>query len=626
MLSPNDVPASAPRTLSKSDFLLARNCAAKLYFRERGYPDKRDGDAYLALLSEGGYMVKALAKARHPDGIQLDSSGDIAADFARTMQALEASQVTLFEATVSVGRRWARVDILVKRGNTLRIVTVKAKSFDGAGHARQLAQGLPGEFRSSRKPYRIMAEWDKKLADVAYQVVLLEQCMPGCTIQPALALVDTNKTSGLDNVPAYFELVRRNTARGSRLETARFLGTPDDLARLDLVTEVDVTAEVAVLHDDVVAAAVRFESRLDAPLAEHAAGIARDAHCKQCEFRTEDVATSGFGACWGSLALGAPHMLDLFSVGRAKAPDGSSVIPWMIAHGSSALVDIPLDGIVPMDANPRGMAARQRRQIECTRRDVAYVGPSLRAELERVRGPVHFIDFETSRLALPYHGGMRPYGLVAFQWSAHTVPALGTMPNHAEWLNQTDVWPNQSFVESLRDAIGDDGPVLTWTAFEAVTLKQILPDLAMFGIDVPDLVAWLSELTNHRMVDMHKWACADYYHPGMGGSTSIKRVLEAIWRTDDAMRRQLTEWSGLSAEPSGDPYGSLPPVEINGRWQDVHEGTGAMRAYQEMMYGPDKRDIAVRDRWAGLLKQYCRLDTLSMVLILEHWRRAVGLA
>jgi hypothetical protein len=625
MLTPNDLPTT-PRTLSKSDFLLARDCAAKLYFRENGYPDKRDANAYLKLLAEGGYMVEALAKARHPDGVQLEYSRDVAADFARTMKALESPDVTLFEATMFVGRRWARLDILVKRGNALRIVEVKAKSFDGAGHARQLAQGLSGEFRSSRRPYRIISDWDKKVADLAYQVVLLEQCMPGCTIQPVLALVDTSKSSGLDNVPGYFELVRQRTVDGSRLHTARFLGTPDDLARLDLITEVDVAAEVAELHDDVAAASSRFESRLDAPLAEHTAGVERGAKCKQCEFRTDDVARSGFGACWGALAHGSPHMLELFSVGRAKAPDGSPVIPWMLARGSSALVDIPLDGIVPADANPRGTAARQLRQIECTRRRAPFVGPGLRTELERLRGPVHFIDFETSRLALPYHHGMRPYGLVAFQWSAHTVTALGETPRHSEWLNQTDVWPNQSFVESLRTAIGDDGPVLTWTAFEAATLKQIVPDLEMFGRDVPDLVAWLSDVTSHRMVDMHKWACADYYHPGMGGSTSIKRVLDAIWQSDAEMRRQLTEWSGLTVEPSADPYRSLPPVEIDGVWQDVHEGTGAMRAYQEMMYGPDKHDAGVRDRWAGLLKQYCRLDTLSMVLILEHWRREVGLA
>ena len=49
-------PDAAPRarTLSKSDFILARDCAAKLYFRENGYPDARGNDPYMAMLAEGG--------------------------------------------------------------------------------------------------------------------------------------------------------------------------------------------------------------------------------------------------------------------------------------------------------------------------------------------------------------------------------------------------------------------------------------------------------------------------------------------------------------------------------------------------------------------------------------------
>jgi hypothetical protein len=221
---------------------------------------------------------------------------------------------------------------------------------------------------------------------------------------------------------------------------------------------------------------------------------------------------------------------------------------------------------------------------------------------------------------------MRPYGLVTFQWSAHTARTLGGHLEHREWLNNVDFWPNQAFAESLRAAIGDEGPVLTWSHFEATTLRQIVSDLERFGRDVPDLVRWLSDVFERRIVDLNQWACRDYYHPGMGGSTSIKVVLDALWRTDPVMRRQCAEWSGLTGDPATDPYHALPPIEINGVLQEVREGTGAMQAYQEMMYGEHKHDAATREHWATLLKQYCRLDTLSMVLILEHWRRAVGLA
>ena len=625
--SPNAGLASRPRTLSKSDFILARDCAAKLYFRENGYPDARRNDPYLAMLADGGYMVEALAKARYRDGIQLEYGRDVAIDFARTRAALEAPNVTLFEATLLVGRRQARVDILEKRGNVLRLIEVKAKSFDGTEHARQLAQNRSGVFLTKKQPYRVNSDWNDKLADLTFQVVLLEQLMPGFVIQPVLALVDKSKATGLDNVPGYFELVRRPSPDGTmRLHTARYTGSAEELLQLDLVTEVDVAREVAIMHDEIVELALRFEARLDAGFETHTVGVELGSHCDKCEFRTPGETRSGFGECWGDLAGAEPHVLDLYRAGTAKAPDGTHLLPYMLGRHSASLLEAPIDGLVQADHNPGGNAARQRRQIEYTRAASTYVGPELRGKIEALSGPINFIDFETSRLALPYHRGMRPYGLVTFQWSAHTARALGGPLAHREWLNNVDIWPNQAFAESLRAAIGDEGPVLTWSHFEATTLKQIVSDLDRFGHDAPDLVRWLSDVFERRIVDLNQWACRDYYHPGMGGSTSIKVVLDALWRADPIMRRQFVEWSGLTGEPENDPYRALPPIEINGVLQEVREGTGAMQAYQEMMYGERKHDAPTRERWTMLLKQYCRLDTLSMVLILEHWRRAVGLA
>jgi hypothetical protein len=248
----------------------------------------------------------------------------------------------------------------------------------------------------------------------------------------------------------------------------------------------------------------------------------------------------------------------------------------------------------------------------------------LRAKIEGLQAPLHFIDFETSRLALPYHQGMRPYGLVTFQWSCHSVDRPAATPRHAEWLNNSDLWPNQLFAEALRETLGDEGTVLTWSHFEETTLKQIVGDLGRFGRNEPELAEWIRDVFERRRVDLHEWARNEYYHPGMRGRTSIKVVLDALWKSDEAMRQQFESWTGLHADATEDPYAALPPIEINGTAQEVHEGTGAMRAYQEMMYGVDKQDARARDNWASLLKQYCALDTLSMVLILEHWRRATA--
>jgi hypothetical protein len=616
------------RTLSKSDFKLARTCDAKLFFRENGYPDNRDINPYLLLLAEGGYMVEALAKAKYADGVQLEYGRGVADDAQRTLNQLGRDDVTLFEATLLVGRQQARVDILEKKGKTVRLLEVKSKSFDGAEHLLSLSEGRAGALRGKKKPYKIFADWVEKFEDITFQVLLLEKVLPDVIIKPYLVLVDTSKIAKLDNIPSLFELVGRTSADGTRrLHTARYIGSPEQLADLDLVTEIDVSHEVAMLRADVEEAAAKFESRLDEPLSVHSVDIERGSKCGSCEFKVgEDIEQSGFKECWGALAEPKPHMLELFSIGTCKAVDRSSLVDWMIRQQKASLLDIPEECLVKADGTMGPNAERQRRQIEYTRRGEVFVSTNLRGQIEALREPMYFIDFETSRLALPYHRGMRAYGLVAFQWSCHKVASLGTQPTHAEWLNKTDVWPNSLFVESLREAIGDSGPVLTWSHFESTTIKQIMPELLRFGHDVPELVAWMTDVVENRIVDLYDWARRDYYHPGMRGKTGIKAVLDALWKSDAVMRKQFEAWTGMVADESRDPYASLPPVEISGVVQDVHEGTGAMRAYQEMMYGADKNDPEKKEMWAGLLQRYCELDTLSMVLILEHWRRCVRLA
>jgi hypothetical protein len=65
----------------------------------------------------------------------------------------------------------------------------------------------------------------------------------------------------------------------------------------------------------------------------------------------------------------------------------------------------------------------------------------------------------------------------------------------------------------------------------------------------------------------------------------------------------------------------LPPIEIANSKEVVRDGTGAMKAYQEMMYGQYRHDKEKRALWTALLKQYCKLDTLAMVVVWEYWRK-----
>ena len=105
----------------------------------------------------------------------------------------------------------------------------------------------------------------------------------------------------------------------------------------------------------------------------------------------------------------------------------------------------------------------------------------------------------------------------------------------------------------------------------------------------------------------------------MGGRTSIKVVLDAVWQADEQVREQAPQYLKREGDVWLSPYEALPPFVVNGREVDVREGTAAIRAYQAMLYGAERDDPAAQEQYRRLLLQYCELDTLAMVLIWWHW-------
>jgi hypothetical protein len=613
-------------TLSKSDFALAQSCDTKLLFREHRFPDTRASSPYLQLLADGGFMVDALARAQRPDGILLEPGWDPVRDFAETKKLLERDTVTVFQATLLSGKRLARVDIIEKIGDTVRLIEVKAKSFPGDEHAEDIAKGGKGYFRAKRKPHAHLSDWIAKFEDLTFQVVLFEKLFPELIVLPFLMLIDKTKRTSLDGAPKLFDLTRHTRADGTEtIYAAAFTGTREDLAKLDVLTLVPAEGDVVDLRASVDAEATRLEALVDAPLDRSL--ITLGAKCADCEFRVDaPLDRNGFAQCWGEMASVAPHILELQSIGKVLDTDGTPLIESLTRGGKASLFDVPLDRLVKKDGTRGAQAERQVRQIEHARSGETWISDELKPKLAALTYPMHFIDFEASRMALPYHANMRAYGQVAFQWSCHTVDSPGGEPRHNEWLNSADEWPNVAFAAALRDVIGDRDTVLTWSSFEGAGLNELAREHQYFVERDPALEAWVLELTNRRIFDLHKCATNDFYHPGMRGRTSIKVVLDALWKADAMMRDQFTQWTGRRVSDTEDPYHALPPLEIDGVVQDVREGTGAIRAYEAMMYGLEKNDPDAKAKWRKLLLQYCELDTLSMVLIFEYWRRATGIA
>jgi hypothetical protein len=113
-------------------------------------------------------------------------------------------------------------------------------------------------------------------------------------------------------------------------------------------------------------------------------------------------------------------------------------------------------------------------QIENTRKGTEWLDrDAIADELSQWRYPLHFVDIETSSSPLPHHTGMRPYEVVPFQWSCHTIAEPDAEPTHYDYLNALAHHPGVEFLKSLRSAVGTSGTVLIWSKYELTQLKNL---------------------------------------------------------------------------------------------------------------------------------------------------------
>lgn len=595
-----------PIYLTKSDFKVARECPTKLSYEKQRLPSKKEDDPYLAFLADGGFMVETMARALFPAGVEMGDWDRPEQAFEETRERILDGDGVWFEATVIDEEGClARIDVLKREGRFLDLIEIKSASSEPV-------DDLGSPFRGARGG--ILAKWVPYLEDVTFQTLVLERCFPGFEVRPFLCVVDKGKVASANTTFDRFRMVPPPAGEPRWNATFEYLGDPEELASDHLLAFIPVSGEVAELRDEVERARMEFAGslrggemqRLEPPLGQH---------CKGCEYRTESTGgqPSGFERCWGRLAGVSPHILDLYRVdllgGRSRD------LPAELAGKGEAGFDA-----IPEDAFSGSAAERQRIQISHTSQGREWLPEKLRETLRGHVYPLHFIDFESSRLALPYHEGMHPYEQVGFQWSCHTIDRPGGSIRHREWLNDEEAFPNFEFGRTLRDALGENGTVYIWSPFEITMLKDIREQMDRYGEDDRDLASWLEAMIagrDERVIDLCALARESYFHPDMNGRVSIKAVFPAVWRANPEVRR-LSCFRDFGQ--TDDPYQALPPLPVaEGEEEVVREGTGAIRIYQDLMFGLARAEPATRRNYRKLLLQYCHLDTAAMVAIWWHW-------
>jgi hypothetical protein len=183
-----------PRYLTKSRFKLALECPSKLFYTgKKEYPDRSMDDPFLQALARGGYQVGELAKCYYPGGTDLGDIRDHNEALRLTDELLEQEECVIYEAAIRYGYLFIRIDVLVKRGDSIEMIEVKSKSFSGEdSSALLLTSG------------KIDSKWSSYCYDAAFQKYVLEQARPDFTISAFLCLADKDSVASVDRLNQKF--------------------------------------------------------------------------------------------------------------------------------------------------------------------------------------------------------------------------------------------------------------------------------------------------------------------------------------------------------------------------------------------------------------------------------------
>ena len=661
------------KALSKSRFKQGLECPNKLFFSNSPgvYHNIKKEDPFLNALASGGFQIEEYARLKFPNGILVDTpyEGNYYQDLAdQTAELLDQENVTIYEAAFYIDNLFIRTDILEKKGNTIKLIEVKAKSINP--HDIYNFVGKNGGLVSGWKPY---------LYDLAFQTYVTKRCLPKFQINPFLCLVDKTKTATVDGLNQFFRVKQNSNKRtGVDVLVTDNSQMGENLLHLENLSEVvsGIINNKYSYYDNLnfdEAITLLREIRIKNYYPNWPAKFSA---CKKCEFKKDDsedgkVKQSGFEYCfktqyqWTDSDFEKPNVFNVWDLKDPKLMEQGKLFKSQLT---------PEDIKYKESAGKLSRTERQWLQIEKERDNdfTEFVDiEGLKAEMNTWVYPLHFIDFETSTVPLPFHTGRKPYEQIAFQFSHHIYYEDGRIEHANQYINSTPgAFPNFEFVESLQQALSkDEGTIFKFATHENTILNAIRTQLKASDAPNKELLISFIESISHPtkenpdpwivpqrklnkgsrdMVDLCKVVVNYYYNPLTFGSNSIKKVLPAVLNSSTFIQDKYSRpignisvssknlpsnhvWLQMENDEIISPYKTLPKVyenisqdEIETRLSDmenIDDGGAALTAYGKIQY----TDMTEKERQdiSDALKRYCELDTLAMVMIYEHLKSII---
>ena len=246
--------------------------------------------------------------------------------------------------------------------------------------------------------------------------------------------------------------------------------------------------------------------------------------------------------------------------------------------------DLYRQGIIRLEDIPRDILPQsQRIQLEGTLYKKNITNKvAVKEFLETLWFPICFLDFETTFMVpIPLYDETRPYQQVPFQYSLHYLEKENAELQHYEYLAFAHVDPRKELLENLLSKIPKDACVLVYNkTFEI----GVLNDLAKWFPEYSDQIGNIIQNIRDLMIPFRR---KDIYCWEMEGSYSIKNVLPAL----------------------------VPKLSYND--MEISDGGMASNAWLSMW---EIENLEETEKIRKALLEYCKLDTLAMVRIIEKFK------
>lgn len=647
------------RVLTKSRFKLGLECPNKLFYtKKKEYANQKKEDPFLQALAEGGFQVEELARMQYPGGILLEGKDwDYEFLWARTQELLQQENIVIYEPAFLIDDLFIRVDILVKKGYKIELMEVKSKSYDPDD--AYLFVGKKGGLKSGWKPY---------MFDVAFQKHVMQLCYPEWDISSFIMMANKQMKASVDGLNQMFRIkknVENRTGIIKLIDSVEELGNPV-LGRKNVDEVVSRIISDQYLYHNNMGFLESVQLLKDCYLSDRYFNWPTSFQaCKACEFKTteedeQNGLKSGFAACfskqhnWSEKEFKKPNIFDIWDFRAGNK---------LFDQGIVFKEDLTLENIkYKEEAGRLSRTGRQWLQIEkdLSGDESSYLDvDGLQEEMSAWNYPLHFIDFETSTVALPFNKGRHPYEQVAFQFSHHIYHKDGSIEHASEYINsEAGFFPNFEFIRELKKVLENDtGTIFRYAPHENTIVNAIYRQLIDSNeFDKEELMAFIQSIshsTNNSavfwegerdMVDLWDVVKKYYYNPYTKGSNSIKDVLPAVLNSSEFLQEKYSQnigsinltsmnfgdnhiWLKIEKDELINPYKMLPPVFDN--WTedeierslseitDIDNGGAALTAYGKMQF-TDMSENERQEITDALLK-YCELDTLAMVMIFEFF-------